>query len=246
MGATAEKCWVSGWRGLERREAHFDFRGCRTRIGAGRAVSVWMKGFEGAALFALGAPDLRSLVTERRQTPPLLLPLSLFVHPMLSGASTDDWFADGENVAALARLGCSQREPLFVSHDGLVAVVRPARATVETLSSLADVAARLATGSATARDDRSVDGLHLDVERLPPDLRLLVPLVVKWAVGDDVDRGALLAAADPSEVRRLLDTVGPLLSRIDEYLASFEPMEIPEEAALIGRLAEAVAEIERR
>jgi hypothetical protein len=75
---------------------------------------------------------------------------------------------------------------------------------------------------------------------------MLAPLVEKWAVGDDVDRGARLEAADPSEVRHLLDTVGPLLSRIDEYLDSFAPMEVPEEAALIGRLAEAVAELQGR
>jgi hypothetical protein len=246
LGATVEKCWVSGWCGFERREACFDFRGYRTRIGAGRAVSVWMKGFEGAAFFALGAPNLRSLVTEPREPPPPLAPLPLFVHPTLSGSSTEDWLADAENLAALARLGCSRQEPLFVSHGDLVAVVRPARATVETLSGLADVAARLATGPATVGDGRIVDGLRLDVERLPPDLRMLAPLVEKWAVGDDVDRGARLEAADPSEVRHLLDTVGPLLSRIDEYLDSFAPMEVPEEAALIGRLAEAVAELQGR
>jgi hypothetical protein len=88
-----------------------------------------------------------------------------------------------------------------------------------------------------------VDGLGLDPERLPPDLRQLVPLVEKWAVGDDVEREALLAAGSPDELRHLVETVSPLSPRINAYLDSFASGEMPEEAAMIGRLAEAVSEL---
>jgi hypothetical protein len=48
----------------------------------------------------------------------------------------------------------------------------------------------------------------------------------------------------PEERDQLIKTVDPLLDRIDAYLDAFPPDEVPEEAALVGRLAEAVAELE--
>jgi len=244
VGAEVQECRHSGRCGFERREARFEHRGYQTRIGAGSSVSVWMKGFAGSAFFALGAPNYLSLVTERCDSPSLLASVPLFIHHDLSGPDTVDWLAREENVAALAAAGLSRREPLFVSHDGLEAVVQPKRATTETLARLADVADRLRSSPPAVTPGLIVDGLRLDAERLPPDLRPLVPLVERWAIGDDVERGERLREAEPEEVKRLVETVGPLLARIDSYLDSFAPDEVPEEAALIGRLAEAVAELE--
>jgi hypothetical protein len=242
VGAELQKCWHSGWCGFEKLEARFSHRGYWTRIGAGSRVSIEMKGFETSVAFALGAADRVCLMNQPCEVPPLLEGLALFVNPNISGSTATDWLADDGNVRAVAALECSRREPLYVYQNAVIAVVKPARASVAVLSSLADVAERLEASPPAARSGRIVDGLHLNPDLLPADLRRLVPLIEIWAVGDDVEREQLLKEADRKEVNQLIEVVGPLLGRIDAYLSSFNQDELPEEAALVARLAEAVAE----
>lgn len=243
LGAEVKRCWVSGRCGEKRLEARFTYRGYRTRIGAGSLVCVEVKGFESSVAFALGAPDMVSLMDAQIESPPLLGGVPLYTQTSLAGPTTTDWLANEHNVRALAALAPSRREPLYVHHGGIVAVVRPGRATTDTLSNLADVAKRLEASPPEATSGQVVGGLRLNPDLLPADLRHLVPLIEVWAVGDDVERQELIEAAGPEELEQLVKTVGPLLGRINEYLDSFAWDEVPQEAALVGRLAEAVAEL---
>ena len=243
VDAEAKACRVSSRCGEERLEARFKYRGYRTRISAGRLVCVQMKGFESSVAFALGAPDPQSLMHDQIASPPVLGRLPLFINASLAGPTTADWLASEDNVRALAILGPTRREPLFVYHGGLVTAVRPGRATLDTLSRLADIAKQLEAGTPKVTSDREVDGLRINPSLLPADLWDLVPLIEMWAVGDDLERQELLEEASPEELDQLVKTVGPLMDRINEYLDSFAWDEVPEEAALVGRLAEAVAQL---
>jgi hypothetical protein len=51
-----------------------------------------------------------------------------------------------------------------------------------------------------------IDGLDVDLTRLPPDLRTLVPLIRQWAAGDDEERAQRLAAASTEELQKLCDS----------------------------------------
>jgi hypothetical protein len=242
MGAHVQRCWHSGRCDLERFEARFEYRGYQTRIGAGRAVTIEMRGFECSVAFALGTRDHITLADQSRDPPPQLAKIPLFVNPNVPSSALD-WLSQESNAHAVAALECSRREPLYVWYGVAMVVVKAKRASVSMLSRVADVVDRLKTHPREPVLGRVVDGLRLDSDLLPADLRALVPLIEVWAVGDDVKRQQLLAAASPEERDRLIRDVGPLLDRIDTYLNSFAWDEIPEEAALLGRLAEAVAEL---
>jgi hypothetical protein len=243
LGAELKKCHHSGRCGEERLEARFVYRDYQIRVAAGRSVCIKITGFESSVAFALGAPDYISLMDDQIDSPPMLHGLPLFIDAGFSGPLTTDWFKQGKNVRALADLQLSRREPLFVFHGGIEIVVRPSRATMDTLSKLADIVALLEEPSPEDGSDMVIDGLHLNPDRLPESLRELVPLIKLWAVGDDVKRRDLLEAASAEELEQLKDRVCPLMDFINEYLDSFPMNKVPEEAALVGMLAEAVAEL---
>jgi VanZ family protein len=243
LEAELKKCHVSSRCGDERLESRFNFRGYRIRVGAGRLVCIMLTGFEGSVCFALGAPNDNYLMNDQIDSPPTLHGLPLFIHAGYEGPSTEDWLKREVNLRSLADLEPSRREPLFVFHGGIEIAVRPIRATLETLSKLADIAVLLEESAPEAGSDLVIDGLRLNPDLLPEPLRELVPLIKMWAVGDDVKRRELLETASAEELEQLKDRVCPLMDRIDEYLDSFPMDKVPEEAALVGRLAEAVAEL---
>ena len=243
LGADVKECWVTGRNGLERVEAYLKYCGYPTRIGAGSAVSIDMQGFKSTVAFALGTRELIGMMDQPRESHPLLTKLSLFVNPNIPN-STLEWLAVEDNVRAVAALNCSRREPLFVWFGGFTAVVRADRATVDTLSRMTDLINRLELSAPQPVSGRIVEGLRLDPDQLPEDLRGLMPLIEVWAIGDDGKRQWLLQAASPEERDHLIKTVRPLLNRINTYLDSFSAHdEIPEEAILVGWLAEAVTEL---
>jgi hypothetical protein len=242
VGADVRACRNLGRCGLETREARFEQRGYQTRLGAGRAVSIDVRGFESSVAFSLGARDSVNLVDEARTPPPLLAGTPLFVNPRVPSTALE-WLADEANARSVAALECSRREPLHVWYAVVMAAVRPGRASAVVLSRVADIADRLKASRPQPAPGRIVDGLSLNVDLIPEDLRHLAPLIEAWSVGDDARRQELIEKARPEERDRLIDAVSPLLDRIDAYLDFFPPNAVPEEAALIARLAEAAAEI---
>lgn len=83
---------------------------------------------------------------------------------------------------------------------------------------------------------------ELDLSVLPVQFHPLIPLIKKWAIGDDSDREDFLAAAPAPVLRILIDEVDPYLKVIDSYLDSFREGPPTEQAAALGRLAESALE----
>lgn len=80
-------------------------------------------------------------------------------------------------------------------------------------------------------------------KKVPESLKNLLPLTRKWSISDDSEREELVEKADDKEKQELIKLVAPLLNQIDEFLESFKDQPLPEEAILLGNLAELVSEL---
>ena len=69
---------------------------------------------------------------------------------------------------------------------------------------------------------------EIDVEEVPKEFRPLIPLAMKWGIGDSETREARIKAASPSELKHLEKEVGPQMQGIADWLDSYS------EAALGG------------
>jgi hypothetical protein len=84
----------------------------------------------------------------------------------------------------------------------------------------------------------TIDGMDVDLERLPDGFDSLKPLIRRWACGDDVARGAMQDAAATDELLELVGAVEPHFAAINAYLDGHDE----EEAHLLGNLAEGAVE----
>jgi hypothetical protein len=71
----------------------------------------------------------------------------------------------------------------------------------------------------------------LDADKVPADLRDLVPLAQRWGIGDDVDRSERIRQATDAEKSELRAAFGPRQARITAWLDSFGQGPMPDEAA---------------
>lgn len=88
-----------------------------------------------------------------------------------------------------------------------------------------------------------VDGLEFDEAKLPENLRPLAPYIVTWSVSDDVGRQEMVESASEEELAQLVANVSPLFPEINAYLDSLRGRTEPDEAMLLGSLAELVSEL---
>jgi hypothetical protein len=81
--------------------------------------------------------------------------------------------------------------------------------------------------------------IHLDVQRVPPNLRHLIPLAEKWGIGDDIIRNDYIAKASDAEKRELHDGFYAPFEQITEWVDSFgnEPMTDEAEAFMYAQMA---------
>jgi hypothetical protein len=81
--------------------------------------------------------------------------------------------------------------------------------------------------------------IHLDVERVPPHLRHLIPLAEKWGIGDDIIRNDYIAKASDAEKRELHDGFYAPFEQITGWVDSFgnEPMTDEGEAFMYAQMA---------
>jgi hypothetical protein len=171
----------------------------------------------------------------------------LFTRADLKPTDVRDWLRDPQNVRVLQALNCSESRSLHVYRNGLTFYTDSNQATPQLLEALVAVARRQPREEQVPRTGlMQIDGLELDSKKLPSHLRSLAPYIAWWAIGDDVDRERRLARAKRAEVKKLLFDATPLLKSINRYLDSFGDAPLPDEAILIGRLAEAVAELQIR
>jgi hypothetical protein len=80
--------------------------------------------------------------------------------------------------------------------------------------------------------------------KVPEDLRDLLPLAEKWAIGDDVERAHFRDSVPVAERKEFIDKVAPKWDRIEQYCAEkSNEVPVPDEVVLLDMMAEAAAEI---
>lgn len=214
-------------------------RGFRIRVGINKSrVECTVMALDTAIAFSVNQSDqvMRYFEPLNRALPGLTLPVFSSERYLGSVAA---WLQVREHAALVTALHLAADESLHVARNGLYLVGRPSRASMQTIEQLCDLAEVLRTAS----DPELIDGLTFDPEKVPVNLRALEPLARRFAVGDDELRTELLADATPHEREQLSQRVTPLLSRIDAFLDTSGESD---EAILLGRLAEAACEINRR
>ena len=134
---------------------------------------------------------------------------------------------------ALTTLRLKPDESLHIYRNGPVLYLKPA-STDEVLSgvkTLCDLVQRLP----------SFDG-SVNLDGLPPEFKMLSPLIREWAELDDEIRGELLEQKSDAALRKFVAAVEPHIPSINEYLDSFGKEPPSEAAAALGRLAECATE----
>jgi hypothetical protein len=95
-----------------------------------------------------------------------------------------------------------------------------------------------------------IDGLEVDLDRLPEDLRPLAPMIRRWAVAEGEDRDRRLEQASTEELADFWLAVSPQLPAINAYLEQAIEGQETNEAIVLAATAEAALEasgvIERR
>lgn len=86
----------------------------------------------------------------------------------------------------------------------------------------------------------------LSADNIPNELKSLLPLAVKWGIGDDAVRGDATDAATSSDKQELVSALTGKLSRIDEWIGSFPEGSMPDEAAAFMYMGEAIDEMDLR
>ena len=63
-----------------------------------------------------------------------------------------------------------------------------------------------------------IDGLQVDLDRLPPDLQSLAPVIRQWATVDEDERDRRLEAASTEELAQFWLAVSPQFPAVNAYL----------------------------
>ena len=90
--------------------------------------------------------------------------------------------------------------------------------------------------------EEEIDGIPVDLERLPGQLQPLVPLIRKWAASDDVERSDRLSRASDEELRELSEAPAALWDEINAYLDENITSADPYEATALDSFAQAALE----
>jgi hypothetical protein len=87
-----------------------------------------------------------------------------------------------------------------------------------------------------------IDGIEVDLSRLPPDLQPLAPLIRRWASGDDEERSKRLAGASVEELREPRDAPAGSWDFINAYLDENVTIDEPYEAIVLDYFSQAAME----
>lgn len=80
-------------------------------------------------------------------------------------------------------------------------------------------------------------------KNVPESLRVLCPLLKKWAISDDGEREQAVSSLSEKQKINLVNKVDPFMNQINTFLDSFEDRPLSEEATLIASLAELISEL---
>jgi len=131
------------------------------------------------------------------------------------------------HIAAL-QLIKSPNDSLQIYEDSLCAYFHPE--SVEALQAAIEVLCGL-VGPKTRMNRANLRGM-------PKQFKPLIPLVQKWAEGDDGWREEMLQRSSQSEIKRLIGDVEPYMGQIEEYLKNNSD----EAACALGLLVELTIE----
>lgn len=159
--------------------------------------------------------------------------LRVFKDRKESARDRNAWLGSKAHVEALDALGLAPQESLFVMPGGLSCNLLPGKDIGDAIDGLLRLM-RLLPRETSPRPKGSfvVEGLRLDPTQLPARLRPLVPLIRRWAIGDDKRR-----ARTRNQIK---SKVVPLLGSINRYLDAYPHRD---EAVLLTRLAAAALEL---
>ena len=132
---------------------------------------------------------------------------------------------------ALGNLQLKEKESLHLYSNAIEFCLQ--RSSVREIVSAIEVTCSLADQLPAENEDQGID---LDV--LPSGFKELTPLIRKWGVTDDLERSELLEKASQKTLQRLVKSVAPHLTSINEYLNSFGKEPLSEAAIALGALAE--------
>lgn len=99
------------------------------------------------------------------------------------------------------------------------------------------------TPTTSPGDFESSSRYEVDPDRVPESLRHLVPLARQWGIGDDVERMEFIERSSAADRDALADALDPHHADITAWLDSFEPGEMPDEAAAFMYMQLALEEI---
>ena len=89
-----------------------------------------------------------------------------------------------------------------------------------------------------------IEGVVIDPENVPADLRDLIPLAKKWAISDDVERDIFEQVVSFEEKKEFIDKVWPQMERLEEYCAKFRnKVPVPDEVVLLDMMTTSAAEV---
>jgi hypothetical protein len=138
---------------------------------------------------------------------------------------------------ALGDLQLKEKESLHLYSNAIEFYLQ--RSSVQEIMSAIEVTCSLAERLPAGNEAQDID---LDV--LPSKFKVLNPFIRKWGVTDDEERSELLEKASRATLKRLVKSVTPHLSSIDEYLDSFGKGPLSEAAIALGALAECTVEVQ--
>jgi hypothetical protein len=98
------------------------------------------------------------------------------------------------------------------------------------------------TSENTAEADVS-SRYEIDADKVPVELRSLIPFAERWGIGDDAERSEFIDAASASDREDLRAAVQPQYARITVWLDSFGSDPMSDEAAAFMYMQLAIEEV---
>jgi hypothetical protein len=145
----------------------------------------------------------------------------------------------------VAAVGLGSSEQLLVARNETTLIFEPRGLNVdwERLGDLLCLVHALPPDDPPAGTGELIDGLRFDAAGGTAEQQQLLPMLRRWATGDDATRSDRIAESSEDDLHELVAVVAPERSEIDA-LIEYHDEPVPDEAILLGRLAEAASEAE--
>lgn len=231
---------------LQKWHLRFRYRNYGIEIAAGKEmldinIPFHEDGLITSLNFSINRPLLLTLEPVTVKLPVGYKGLTLFKEKKSSGRLLKSWIKKVDSMHLLNAFHLVHNESLFIMPGAAELNLNPTHLLSEALDGLINLISNLPREETKLKPGMlEVHGLLINPDDLPKNIRVLVPLLAKWAIGDDVIRSNVYAAASVEEKRELVAIVYPLMDSINRYLDAHAGSN---EAILLTHLAEGVSEI---